>query len=351
MSVILLVAALFAAGPHARAHEPLRVEARAAGGEELPRLSQAVSRALMATGISVVMGASSGEPCSSCLRLVVVEQAVGRYRLEAYQGDDVASASFAVSKDASLFEQARALAIEARQLIDSVPGKAASEVSRSPVAKREAGSKPAAARVAPVPAAEPVGPAPTGAVPHRQPEAVTADEPATSSTERSPPGPTLAVDTSPPADPVPEPKSVKPSIVPAKPAPAKPEPAVSANDSGAAAIAATSAPPVGPRRVWPWVATSAGVALGLAAGTCAILARQHYVELDDRRQSLASAQAHRDDGSRYQTASLVLGGASVIAFTAGLIALTRNPTTEKPKTNLALAPLDSGLMIFAQGTL
>lgn len=323
------------------------------GGEDLPRLSQAVSRALMATGISVVMGASSNEPCSSCLRLVVVEQAAGRYRLEARQGDtgdnvaSVAFATFAVSKDASLFEQARALAIEARQLIDSVPSKMEPEISRNvpkrdPALKLASVRKATTARAVAPDTADAVAPPPVVVVSPAPPE-TTGDPVPTPVVDASARAPVEAVLN----DPVP------PVLAEAvKPAVEDPKPTSVRNDVSLAASAApVTRPAESPRRVWPWVATSAGAALGVAGGTCAILARQHYTALDDRTQSLASAQAHHDDGARYQTTALILGGVGAVALTTGIIALVRHTPVESSKTRVSLVPVESGLIFFAQGAL
>jgi hypothetical protein len=90
-----------------------------------------------------------------------------------------------------------------------------------------------------------------------------------------------------------------------------------------------------------------GAGLGVAAGTCAFLARRRFVALDERQQSYASAMANRDDGKRYQTAAVILGGAGVAALAAGVFGFVKSPV-DKAKTNLAFVPVDAGLMVFAQ---
>ncbi len=425
-AIVLFVAALAAAGPHGRAHEPLQVEARRFDGEALPRLSQAVSRALMATGTAVVMSVSAAGPCASCLHLIIIQSAAGHYRLEAHNAGGVASTEFAVSRDAPLFEQARALAIQARLLIESSESRPAPEVARAPAPTRESRPSPRPAGVAasegPTAAAgsaRPVvlaaSPRPAGVAASEGPIAaagsvrpvVLAASPRPAGVAASE-GPTAAAGSARPVVPSPQPESSSPpaaaphllAVSPAAVAPdaeretgaGKPgdvlaaaslrgEPALSpasqaTSDPAAAKTVTLASPPsarptepsiqplspaagaVGrglrtepapsSRPVWPWVATSIGVGLGAAAGTCAYLARRHYSALDDRGQSLESAAAHRDDGSRLQTAALILGGAGVAALTAGVVGMLWKA---QPKTGVAVAPSQAGLMVFAQGTL
>ena len=59
------------------------VTARGAAGDA-PELAAAVSRALVATGATVILGPRSEELCGTrCVRLVVVEQGCDRVRVEA----------------------------------------------------------------------------------------------------------------------------------------------------------------------------------------------------------------------------------------------------------------------------
>jgi hypothetical protein len=135
---------LVALGLTSDVHGPyVQVTATDPGGVELASLSDAVARALVVTGATVVVGPSAQVRCGpQCARLTVVKHSAVRYRLEARQSGRLAMGELQLPGGASSLDIAQALAIEARLLMrwPTVP---VLESARPRVATRDA-STPAA---------------------------------------------------------------------------------------------------------------------------------------------------------------------------------------------------------------
>ena len=61
-------------------------------------------------------------------------------------------------------------------------------------------------------------------------------------------------------------------------------------------------------RWWPWIPTLVGSGAAVAAGICAVVARDRYNALSDKSQPFQSAQALKGEGQNWQLASFVLSG-------------------------------------------
>jgi hypothetical protein len=265
--VVLLVALAAAPAPTPDVH----VTARTAAGTDAAELARAIGRALVATGATVVMGSDASEPCrgARCVRLAVQEERPGRFRVEARHPGHFAAAAVEVPPEATVFERARAIAVQARLLIDW-PLEDPSPAPAAPPPRR------------------PLPPAPVLAAPAPAVELLPAVAPPV---ESQPPPP--------PAEP--------------------PAPIVAPVGRPPAALAAAVARPVEPTHAptWAWISTLTGAGAGVAAGVCALIANDRYQALSDRSIPLADARRVRDQGKRFQTAGLVLGGVAVAGLGAG----------------------------------
>jgi len=121
------------------AHGPyVQVTATDPGGAELAGLSDAIARALVVTGATVVVGPSAQARCGvQCARLTVVKHSAVRYQLEARQSGRIVQGELQLPGGASSLDVAQALAIEARLLM-RWPAEPAVQVARPRVAAREA---------------------------------------------------------------------------------------------------------------------------------------------------------------------------------------------------------------------
>ncbi len=173
MSVALLGLWLTLAATPANSY--LEVSARDPAGEDCPALAASVARALVATSATVVVGPGAQEHCGNrCVRLTVSEQEPGRFRIEARQAAHFASSLLEIPESATALERSRAIAVQARLLIDwpTPPEPVRTQVVQ--VAAAATPPPPATVSAAPAPAAAPTVPAeaaPLAAEPTRTPVA------------------------------------------------------------------------------------------------------------------------------------------------------------------------------------
>jgi len=362
MTAALLVV-LGLAGP-ARAPD-LQVEATSASGAGLPELTDAVARALVAGGARVVLKPPASEPCAYCARVVVVESGPGVCRVEVSQERHRAAATLRLPAGSPLLDRARAIAIQARLLVTwetSAAAKPREVAARPPARKldRSASAErsllaPESARTevaAPVaaPAREPM---PSPVLPSERP---LAREPLAGA---RPPGVGPVAPPKPP--PRAEVKSVtraeaklpaedRPAVEIAREAPAEPErrtPAKRVRPESDAARAAdlTASVPAVRKPLWPWIPTAIGAGGAVAAGACALLARDRYNGLSDRTQPYTRAQALKSEGESWQLASFVLAGVAVAGVGTGVVGFaTRSPVvTAAPVPGGGVVALTGGL--------
>ncbi|HEY3446064.1 MAG TPA: hypothetical protein VGK67_06835 [Myxococcales bacterium] len=396
MSATLLALLAVAMQQVASSAPELQVAARSASGAEQPEFAHAISRALVVTGASVVLGTPGAEPCARCVAVAIIEEARGRYRIEARQRQRFASGFVEVKADSTAFERARAIAVEVRLLVRwaagegaVVPEAPAAVPEPQPVRAEPARTEPVpvSARVAPArveagraePRVEPAEPALRSAFVSSAGQVASASAPPepTPATVAESPAPTPAP---PPAsapaqepvqvepEPAPAPESVaaapadpawmpKPSPPPA-PAPSAEVPVPEAGSPGKTIVEvdvprnpAPSAPALqvaspAPRtlsKVWPWIPTAVGAASALAAGGCAIGAKIQYDSLVNRTVSPDRAPGARTDGKNLQTASLVLTGVAAAALAAGVVGFIQGaPADVSPRVSVGVGPMASG---------
>jgi hypothetical protein len=330
----------------------LEVEAVTATGRAVPELAEAVARALVAGGARVVLKAPTSAACQYCAKVAVVEEAQGACRIEVSQNRHKASAVLRLPSASPLLDRARAIAIQARLLVtwETKPETRAKETVHEPARKPETTLAAALPTPPPAPARdEPAPPAPARATatppetarPAAEP--VPADRPAPLAS--SAPGRSSAPASAPTPGTVARPPSSKPaSGTDAKPKLAEREersPSFTRSPRSLLAPALdlhTTAGPPGPR--WPWIPIAIGAGAAIAAGLCAGIARDRYDALSDRSQTVASAQAIKSEGERWQLASFVLAGTAAVGLGAGLIGFATGSKT----TAVAVPTRDGGVV-------
>lgn len=365
----------------------LQVSARSASGAEQPEFAHAVSRALVVTGATVVLATPGGEPCSRCVAIAVVEEARGRYRIEARQKQRFASGVVEVKPDATAFERARAIAVEVRLLArwpalasETAAPEAAAAVPEPQPARPEPArieharaeptkSAPQATRAVhaePWTAAERPPPAPAEPQPAPPvPASVQVEAPATAAEPAAKPEPAPRPEPGPaavavaPADPAWSPKPPPPPTptpVASVPLPEKgvvgatnveidaPGLAVTAPAPATAPSIETKAPaPTRLSKAWPWIPAAAGAASAIVAGGCAIGAKLKYDSLLNRSVPPDQAPGAREDGKMLQTTSLVLAGVAAAALAAGVVGFAQGGAAEPaPKVVVGAGPTASG---------
>ena len=102
------------------------------------------------------------------------------------------------------------------------------------------------------------------------------------------------------------------------------------------------------KRQWPWIPTIVGSGAAVAAGICAIVARDRYNALSDRSQPYQAAQALKSEGQNWQVASFVLSGAAVAGLTTGLLGFATR-SSETSSLSASAAPIPGGGMIAVVG--
>jgi hypothetical protein len=99
---------------------------------------------------------------------------------------------------------------------------------------------------------------------------------------------------------------------------------------------------------WPWIPTMVGSGAAVAAGICAVVARDRYNALSDKSQPFQSAQALKGEGQNWQLASFVLSGVAVAGLATGLIGfVTRSP--ERSSLSAVATPIPEGGMVAVAG--
>jgi hypothetical protein len=76
---------------------------------------------------------------------------------------------------------------------------------------------------------------------------------------------------------------------------------------------------------------------------CAGIAHDRYAALSDRSQTLASAQAVKSEGERWQLASFVLAGTAAVGLGTGLVGFAIGSKT----TAVAVPTRDGGVVAIA----
>ncbi len=137
------LAVLALAAPHGMS---LQVSVDDAGAEDISSLGEAVGRALVAMGATVLLGPHAREHCvSRCVRLQVRRLQVGQFHIEARLQSQLVTTDVELPDDSSVFEQAQALAIQARLLADGLreqPAAAAASTSTMPATPKPAVAPP-----------------------------------------------------------------------------------------------------------------------------------------------------------------------------------------------------------------
>ena len=93
----------------------------------------------------------------------------------------------------------------------------------------------------------------------------------------------------------------------------------------------------GEGRTWPYIPLAVGVAAGVSAVVCGVLARDRYDALANRNWSFAGAQSLKSQGEDLQVASFVLGGTAVVGSLVAWAGFSKKRTTIRP---VALATAD-----------
>lgn len=333
LPVVAALMLVLAVSPSARSRD-LQVEAVAAAGAELPELREAVARALVVGGARVVMRGPTTGACEYCTKVKVIEMVPGVFRIEIDDQDNAASTTLDLSSGTRLLDRARAIAIHTRLLIgrpSGSPNQADTQARPTHTGK----ARVASASSAPVPPSPETRDRPSASSPSVDLSAQSERAPVHPGREESkPPSRTAEVKRPAPAE--------------AKVAEAAPAPPVQRKTEGAPTRAVletvTTAPAASsatPR--WPWIPMAVGVGAGLAAGVCALVARERYNELSDKTQSLESARSLKSSGESWQWASYLLAGAAAAGVAVGIAGFVLSPSGGHTAT-ATVAPLPGGGM-------
>jgi hypothetical protein len=362
-TVAMLV--VLALGGPARAPD-LQVEATTSSGGDLPELTDAVARALVAGGARVVLRPPASEPCSYCAKVAVVQSGT-TFRVAVSQERHRASATLRLPPGSPLLDRARAIAIQARLLVtwDTSAEARPREIAGRMAPPKYGGGALAERPLVPPPSAPAAVPS-AGALPtresapslEREPERPPAREPvavgrprevlspvAPKPLPRVEPRPVARVEAEPPAKDRPPATDAR-----ATPAAREPEPKpraelARAEDDGALSGDLTAAAPEVHKPLWPWLPTAIGASAAVGAGICALVARERYNGLSDRTQTYANAQALKTEGENWQLASFVLAGVAVAGVATGVVGFaTRSPVP-------VAAPVPGGGMVAIAGAL
>lgn len=335
----------------------LQVEAATTVGADLPELADAVARALVASGARVVLRGPSSGTCLYCARVAVVEAGQGSCRVEvkqdikldAKQEHHTATATLHFSADSPLFDRARAIAIQARLLVTwetSPESRAKDAVARPSARKPERrilveNSNPetrvASVGPAPIKEAELVSGPQAEPVPVRIPEPPVVTERRLDTALVAPV--TYADRTG--AKQADRAEGKQPEIARARP------PRALSTDVAVVSLEAH-------RKQWPWIPTLVGSGAAVAAGICAVVARNRYNTLADRSQPFQTAQAAKGEGQRWQVASFVLSGVAVASLTTGLVGFVTRPAErayERASMAIVATPVQGGGMLAVAGDL
>jgi hypothetical protein len=361
MNVVVAVALVMLGMAHPLRAPDLQVEAATAAGANLPELADAVARALVAGGARVVLRGPASSPCQYCARVLVTETGPVTCRVEVSEGRHVAAATLHLPSGSPLLDRARAIAIQARLLVNWDTGGETRNLAARPVARKSESrsAAEAAGAASPFVMAEPspslarerdqmlVPPSEPASPPAREPAATaerrpdTADAAPARSAERAEAKPASR----PEAKPASRPEAKPASQIESQPAaPARAE----ARLARAAEVQKPAAGP--PKPQWPWIPTALGGAAAVAAGLCAVVARNRYNGLADRTQTYGSARALKSEGEKWQVASFVLAGAAAVGVGTGLVGFATRGSGGAQVTAFA-APLAGGGMLAIAGEL
>jgi hypothetical protein len=345
MNAALALAAWLGAVATAPAPE-LQVEAVTSGGSAIPDLTDAVARALVASGARVVLRGPTSGPCLDCAAVTVVEAGAADCRIEIVQAEHVARATLHFPAGSSLFDRARAIAIQTRMLLEGDSGiepKPAEPVLRTPPRRERKHIVPTAVAASEdevtTPALEPSSARPPASVkseplaPPPSVQAVSPLPPAAGTSPNGAPGPSPSSLSSS------DPSSAQPATVAETPRPSSPKPV---------AILTPTSPstPSASHGWWPWVSTSLGAGAAIAAGVCALVARDRYDSLSDPSQSYPSALATKQSGEAWQKASFVLAGVAAVGIGAGVVGFWR-----RHAVNASATVIRGGGMVAVAGEL
>jgi hypothetical protein len=321
----LLVVLGLALPPHV---PDLQVEAVTAAGGELPELTDAVARALVASGAHVVLRSPTSGPCLYCATVKVVETRGSQCRVEVSQDRHGESALLQFPPGSPLLDRARAIAIQARMLVTWDTG--------------------AEARGRDGP------PRPVARKPERRPERTTAEEVEARGESSAPTGepdqgtrPVADVERAP--TPVPVASGPDHGVAGGSPAGEKATPHLEPKPALVQPAAAKTPPPSAPivhstvaAKPWPWIPLAIGASAATAAGICALVARDRYDALADKSQPYASAVVLKDQGENWQTASYVLAGVAAVGVATGVLGFATRP---------AVTPVPGGAVVALTGDL
>jgi hypothetical protein len=360
--VALLVVLGASASPHPA---DLQVEAVTASGVQLPELAEAVARALVAGGARVVLRGPGSGPCERCARVEVTETGPGVYRVDVEHRERVSSTTLRLPAGSQLFDRAHAVAIQARMLMTWGPAPDGKSATARPSRKTE-GSAVVEARPPPESwprpaAAVPPPPLPPASEPSPGPDLALAPPPKSAPVViESPPAPPIAAirreanPTSSASDAAPVEQAVaKPAdrgwARPAKSSQTSTRPA-SPGVMAAPAVDLTADRGAPPQRRWPWIPTAVGAGAAVAAGICAVVARDRYNGLADKTQSYARAQAIKSQGEGWQVASFVLAGVAVVGIGTGIVGFSAR-SSGGPSVSAAVSPVPGGGVVAVAGDL
>jgi len=321
----------------------LQVEARTATGVNLPDLADAVARALVASGIRVVLGVPAREPCFHCAQVTVTEIGHESCRIDVSQERHAASATLRFPAGSPLFDRARAISIQARLLVtwESSPTSTTKDAMARAAARKPEPKKPVDRFLDGM--------------------QIAGAEQATTVGRVAPPAKDSPFGTSPQPEPVrvPDPQVVPERHVDATPAAserhvdrieARPAEAVRSQPQRATPAETLSVSVAPPKQQWPWIPTILGSGAAVAAGISAVMARNRYNALSDRSRTYGSAEALKAEGQNWQVASIVLSGAAVVGLTTGIFGfITRS--TKRPAAAALATPVPGGGMMMIAGDL
>ena len=337
----------------------LQVEAATTAGVDLPELADAVARALVASGARVVLRGPSSGACLYCAEVAVVEAGHGTCRVQVKQDikqdlkqeRHTATATLHFPADSPLFDRARAIAIQARLLVtwetspesrakDAVARPAARKPERRiPVEASNPESRVASVGPAPIKQAEFVPGPQAETVPVRIPGPLVVAERRGDTALAAP----VTYEDRAGAKPADRAEGRQPEMARARTQPGVP-----------AEVAAVSLGPQ--KKQWPWIPTVVGSGAAVAAGICAVVARDRYNTLADRSQPFQSAQAVKGEGQKWQVASFVLSGVAVASLTTALVGfVTRSSeqlsaqSSERSSLSAVATPIPGGGMVAVAG--
>jgi hypothetical protein len=320
----------------------LQVEAGTAAGVELPELAEAVARTLIASGARVFLGGPANKPCARCARVAVTDLGQGRCRIDITQGAHMASTILNLGESSPLFDRARAIAIQVRLLVRGEPVDRLPESSGRPLVRKGA-AKPAPER------------------PGVESPAIADSPPVeTRSAPELPREPGASVSVASPVAPLPSTRRTEASATTPLPKPAlaerSPPPRRQAEEEKRQSERSEPADVVHLRKAkttsarWPWIPVTIGVGATVAAGLCALAARDRYDALSNKSRSYPQAVSLRQDGKNWQTTAFIASGVAVAGLGLGIWGFVTSGSAAKPLSP-TMAMIPGGAMVALTGGL